>query len=462
VERTRSRTLSCFLVTRFLFDKRPTLQTHSRARRVRKIALYCVCVLGSTSPLFAQRTGGGLFGATSADASDGHQLNATVVLAEGLDSETPVSLRGQVPQMGAQFAGWSTAVDAAGEYDNVARGRRLRATGQTSFRYYRTDDAPTFASHSLAVGAQFNLPARSSFEFNQTTAYSPSYFYQLFPSAAASTIGDSPPLGSDFRIDPNDSFRYLSDATLRFGSLSGTQFRVAGSYSVTDYERDSTRPDLRWVQGQSQLSKRLGRSNHVNLGYRYRAGEFGYGARTEEQEVSVGVDYSLALSSSRRLVFRVNLRPAILQIADSPSPTSFSGSEIKLQTDGSVAYPFLRSWTATASYRRGVEYLAGLPEPVFADSASADLHGLIHRRVDVSAAAHYTDGESALNQQGGLGAIAGEATLRVAWTRSVALYGQYMYYRYDVRNLGVFGLELPNVVEQHSLRLGVTLWVAPF
>ena len=46
-------------------------------------------------------------------------------------------------------------------------------------------------------------------------------------------------------------------------------------------------------------------------------------------------------------------------------------------------YQFRLNWRATANYRRGVEYLAVLTEPMFSDGARVGLTGLISRRVDV-------------------------------------------------------------------------------
>ena len=69
-----------------------------------------------------------------------------------------------------------------------------------------------------------------------------------------------------------------------------------------------------------------------------------------------------------------------------------------MEGEATAEYPFLRSWSVGGSYRRGLEYIAVLREPVFADAARFELQGLVNQRVDVSASGGYVVGESVLQQ----------------------------------------------------------------
>ena len=83
-----------------------------------------------------------------------------------------------------------------------------------------------------------------------------------------------------------------------------------------------------------------------------------------------------------------------------------------------------------ASYRRELEYLAVLSEPVFSDGARVELTGLISRRLDLSARGGLRDGSVraverySLNSSRNLETYTGEVKLRYALKRSVrALHG---------------------------------------
>jgi hypothetical protein len=89
------------------------------------------------------------------------------------------------------------------------------------------------------------------------------------------------------------------------------------------------------------------------------------------------------------------------------------------------------------------------------------LAGVIGRRVQVSAAARYgTSLRVRAEGRGRLRTATGNAMLRVAVSRSVALFTEYVYYSYD-RGARVLTPDLPDAYEQHSVRVGVTLFAQP-
>ena len=149
--------------------------------------------------------------------------------------------------------------------------------------------------------------------------------------------------------------------------------------------------------GRAKYSHGVGRSSVVSAEYEYRVGELGL-APLPEHRINLGGEYSRALSTSRRATFRFNISPSSLEISELTPNAPVTGRVYRLQGDASVDYQFRRTWRASGSYLRSVEYVAVLTRPVFADSVRADLTGLVARRVDVSISAGYAAGDSALTR----------------------------------------------------------------
>ena len=81
----------------------------------------------------------------------------------------------------------------------------------------------------------------------------------------------------------------------------------------------------------------------------------------------MGVEYTPPLSVTRRATLRLDVSPSMFEIPESAStglaPTATARRLYPLQGEAGVEYPFRLKWRAGASYRRSVEYVAGLSEP---------------------------------------------------------------------------------------------------
>ncbi len=410
----------------------------------------------------ARPPSGGLFGGTRSDVSGAGKLNFMFEFAEGVDSVSPVDVSVSGAP-GLRTDGFSTLFGASSEY--VRGGQRLEvaASASTAFKYYERLDRLDALSHSAGLGASLRLPKQGSLRVEQAAAYSPSYLYQLFPMPSPA-LGASIPPNPDYQIAQTESYSYITKLALVFGSARGTQLTTSGEYSHTDFEHQSAvRPDLETYATGARISHSISRSGAFEVGYQYRTGEFGLDGLTKEHRATIGGAYSPALSGSRRLTIRLNLGPAWMEVPEA-AVANVSAGEVdrvySLQADASVSYPFRPNWRATATYRRGMEYLAGLSEPVFSDGARAELTGLIARRVDVSALAGYATAASTLSRDAQkLRTYTGEVRIRYAVMRTFALYSEYLYYSYDQGGQTGLAPDLPSVFEQHSLRVGVALFI---
>jgi len=386
----------------------------------------------------------------------------TASLSEALDSEAPPELRSQIQQRGLQSGGFSTMLTAATNYQRERRSASVTAEASTALAYYPRFGRVAGLSHSAGLGATLRLGRSSSLEFGQTAEYSPSYLYRLFPSVGQPEVGDVTPAATDYRVDETNSFANSTQLTLRTGSARGNQISASVEHSATDFYGSLTRTDLDTLTGRATFAHGVGRTGAFSIEYEYRVGEFGYGSRASEQRVRIGANYSPALSISRRAQFRFNVAPSAMQIPASAVNVAATGTLYRMEGEGAAEYPFLRSWLVGGSYRRGLEYIAVLREPVFQDAARLEVKGLVLERVDVSASGGYVVGASALQRDHGhFDTYTGTVRARYSVTRSVAVYGEYLYYYYDLRQQAALAPDLPKVFEQHGVRVGLMLWARP-
>jgi hypothetical protein len=414
----------------------------------------------TVEPLLAQGTGGGLFGATRSESGD--RLDFTVALAEAFDSRVRPEFFVQLPRDTPQSGGFSTMVVGAAQYAHSQRRTRIAGTAQTSFRYDNNLERTDAVGHSAGVGANIQLSRAATLQLDQSAAYSPSYLYELFPSTSLPALGDSIPAAPDYRIGQEKSYQYRSGVTVAVGSRRGARVSVSGGYDRSRFLGERVaRPNLAVYTGSTTFSHGVRRNLGLSVDYHYSSGDFGTGASTEHR-LGVGAEYSRPMSRGRRANIRFNMGRSILEIPDSSSDGLTAGSLSRTSGDATVEYRFRRTWRASASVRRSVEFLAILGEPVLSDASSLSLSGLLTRRLDLSATAGYGTGASAQNQVERLDTYNASLALRFALKRSIALYSEYFYFYYDTRGGEHLGLGLPSMFDQHGVRVGITLWAPAF
>jgi hypothetical protein len=206
------------------------------------------------------------------------------------------------------------------------------------------------------------------------------------------------------------------------------------------------------------------------LAYRYRGGRFGdTNGRINGHEIPLGFQFTPALTPTRRVAIQLEVTPAMVESivfsgADAEG-TASSERRRRVAVQGSVGieYPFHVKWRLSTGYRRGVDLLAVLSEPVVTDGGRLRLSGVMSRRVDIAIQARYAVATSvASSGRGRLRTANGNARMQFALTHSLAVFGEYLYYYYDFGGQHRLAPDLPAVHERHSVRLGVMLFSQPF
>jgi hypothetical protein len=411
----------------------------------------------------------------SDDVGNRDRLTYVVAVSEALDSELPPEFQRLADQEDWQSGGLSSSLVTATDYVRNRRRTQLTANALTSFRYFPRTDRLTSVSHRAEVAAAARLPKQGTLQFRQTAAYAPDYMFQLFPTAAGSAAEVATPTDPNYRVDQRGSYSYATTTELAFGSVRRTRVAIFGEHRRTDFQRSTaSRPDLRIYATGAKASRAVSRNGRLLLEYQYRTGEYGFIGQTDEHRVTMGVEYSRPLSGRRHATFRFNSSPAMLVLPESAvaaraalpipaaegnGPAAVDPRLYRMQGEASLDYQFQQHWRTAWTYRRSMEYLAMLPEPVFSDGARAELTGAINRRVGVSATASFANGQSAFSRAARhLETYSGYLRILFELRPSVGVFSTYQYYYYDLRGQARLASDLPSVFEQQGFRVGFMLW----
>jgi hypothetical protein len=432
--------------------------------RALTIAVFA-CVWGFIPIARAQDLGaaprGTIFGDTRA-VSTRDRLDVTTAIAEAFDTEPPPELRSRIQQASPQSGGFSSMLTADAGYERQRRVGKVTAEAFTALQYYPRLGRVVALAHSVGVGSTLRLTRSSTLEFGQTADYSPSYLYRLFPLVAEQAVGEITPAAPDYRVDETRSVANSTRLTVRTGRSRGKQMSASIEHGATEFHGGSERPDLDTLSGRVEYSHGAGRTGTFSIEYEYRAGEFGYEAETTEQRLRMSANYSPSLSRTRRAQFRFSLAPSAIQIPPAALNVAATGTLYRMEGEGAATYPFLRSWLVGGSYRRGLEYIAVLREPVFRDAARLQLTGLVRTRVDLLASGGYVVGESVVERNfAHFDTYTGTVRGRYSVTRSLAVYAEYQYYFYNLRGQFALAPDLPAAFEQQGVRVGLMLWTRP-
>jgi opacity protein-like surface antigen len=128
--------------------------------------------------------------------------------------------------------------------------------------------------------------------------------------------------------------------------------------------------------------------------------------------------------------------------------------------EGLVGYQFSQGWQARMTYRRGLDVVLALRDPVFADGLSATVDGVFTPRLDFLAYGGFTKGQSALSQQSStFDTYTANVRLRYALTQMWATYVEYLYYSYDFRGTAQLPVGVSPQLDRNGIRVGVTMWL---
>lgn len=410
----------------------------------------------------AERPSGGLFG-SGREGTTGQKLDLLATLVQAYDDNL-LAESGGISPGSPTLGGHYTMLQTGSRYTWASENVQLGLTSASAFRYYSQLGDVQAVSHSGGVGISGRLARRTKFAINQDAAYSPSYLFGLFSSVGDPAPGETRPTAPDHAVNDRASYSYATTATVTQTLSTRSSVSAVADYTFTDFLReDSGRRDTAVYGIRTKFSRSVGRHTSLRTGYRYRTGEFGAigSGSAIEHGLEIGMDQTRVLSASRQARFGFGLGVSGTDgLADLQGTAR--GRFYRLFGDARLGYQFGRSWEARAAYRRGLEFVAQLSEPVYVGGFSTSVGGLLTRRLDLLASASYSTGESALSLRSTFDTYTGSVRSRLAVTSSVAVYLEYLYYVYDFGGNTLLAPGLSPRLERNGVRAGLTLWVPVF
>jgi hypothetical protein len=333
----------------------------------------------------------------------------------------------------------------------------LFASGQAGGTYYASleGDDRYLTRYSGSLGASFQLGASTSLGVTQSLSRQPYYLLASFPPVFEGEPGVAPPVppvdaGAGVRTEQ----RLFSATAVSLTQGLGRRASFFANYGGQFYASASGAYDANSQSGGAGFRFALARGLGLRLGYAYAEFRFGDPTdadRTRSHTADVGIDYSRALSFSRRtsLAFSTGTSAVVYQ----------DQTHYNVTGNLRLAHEIGRTWQASIGYTRGVVFLDTLREPGFADSVTLGIGGMANRRVRLQASLSGAAGNA------GFGAGAADfntavasTSMQVGLSRYAGLSFSYAYYRHWASAGAVLAEGVRRQIDRQSLQVSINLW----
>jgi hypothetical protein len=316
------------------------------------------------------------------------------------------------------------------------------------------EDFPALTQHYVAysTGAGFN---RAGFSVQGMATYQPYSLRAMSPWLFQARRGDSEMADQDATAFRNH-LAYSADAT--YTRRISLRQSLTGSYNYRTRESLLGTGRFDHQSAGVAFTHVIGKGLDLRLGYRYSEASYGVDGRDfVNHTIDAGVNYNRALSISRR---------TILSFATGSAATRASRNEsLRYRATGAaqLAHEIGRTWSATLSYNRGLEFTDTWPEPLFSDTAAAGLSGLITRRsqFQFTARASRRIGQNR-GDRPDIAGYSGAIALTFAVNRHINTGLTYTYYKHQFASALPIVPGLPRDLERQSIRGFVSVWLPVF
>lgn len=361
---------------------------------------------------------------------------------------------------------------AGGEYSDldgflsfVETRPRLRVAMRASGTLRRYHDLDHFVGSSGSAGivVSANVARRTTVRSAVDLSYVSSFAFDTFarrmldqPTLSLRDLGTLSPAGLE-----NASLEWTTsayggavDITQMLGPSATMRLTYGRQHSVGlllgDYNDDQTLV--------ADVGRGIGRDATLRVAYTFHYGDQLFADKRRfswAHDVQIGIERQWRHNASRRTTFSLAAGPALSQRLS----VSEEGSRVRRSpVVGNVAidHELSRTWTARLLYRRG----AGFRDSrILSNTASADLRGLIGRRLELMLSAGYFDRDLPLELSSArYRTWFGSGRLQFAVARFLAAYAQYAVDRYTYGS----GAGLPPgtlaQADRRGLRFGINVW----
>ena len=401
--------------------------------------------LGADSSALAQRANGPYAGAFGAQRDEnliqGLDLSGAVLGAYDQDVYPRVpSSEALDPRL--KVSGPSGGVAGTLSYDHRGDRTQFALTGAAAARGYASSPDLTAAAYQVASSLSTPVASRLVLDARGAVQYSPFFQFAPFLDPGSGTVG---PIGPGF------GYATVAEPNIGLGGSIGVTGNLTKQTSVfaTVDGRDWQMPDapennLRTWGGRAGVRHQLSRTLGLHLVYGRDQNQYAYAAGVPfvNQTFDAGVDYGDTLSFARRTA---------LSFSTSTSAIRYVGdTHYRLNGSARLSRGFERTWSTWVGYNRDTEFSVGFRAPLLTDSVDAGLAGQISWRARWSTGVGYTNGTIGFGSDR-FHTYSATSRLDLALTRTLAVFGQYGHYHYEVPP----GSSTLNLVPRFSRRTAV-------
>jgi hypothetical protein len=370
--------------------------------------------------------------------------------------------------------------DAGFQYATTRRRASFSVNAAGSYRYFPAQSSLSTTGVNGGIGAQFVLGRRTSLRLDQGFAYQPYYQLGLFPGLGepGADLGAAVPSNLDFVVLRRQSVVSTSSASIEQSLTRRSTLTFNGQYfrqtldepslpttpttgttgttgTTTNAPNTFANEDVQGYTAGVHYRWQATRYVSVRLGDEYR--RFTYPNATQRvlqgNNIDAGVDYSRSLPFSRHTSLSFRTGTAIVDI-DGRRYGNVTGS-------ASLTHMFNRSWQGALSYNRDMSFVQTLAAPLFGDSASASLQGIVHRNIFVGLTGGFMSGRLGYSKSEAdsskLNTGTGAFTLAYAFTNNLRATFDYSYFTYHFSETALLPQGLQPSFDRHSVRGGLQL-----
>ena len=424
--------------------------------------LAVMLVLGPAAALQGQaqerRSGAVLYGSPDPRRSpeEGHgglSASGSVFGAYGdyIDDRVPATSVRPYPQLQSSFYGLNGRL----LYERLGEQLSMRVNGASTATYYpavgefriRRQFVDISSAYVVSPWRTARLSTMGMAQYSQYGA--PFAQLVVLDTQALETPGLETP-------DGDDLFRARRRGTLRGQVLLEQDWGRRKSFAVHAGLQSTGLEGNEHVNGYDlggTFNSRVNRYGTFRAGYTRQEVHRDFASYSVHQ-VNVGGDYGRPLSASRR---------TFVSFGGGSSAFESRGQvRVFVDADARLRHELGRSWTGTIRYSRGLTFIDEIIDPLLSSGISAELNGVLSRRIDFSGSVSFRRGTVGLSRAASQYDTYGAYTrIRFSLSRSTAAYADYLFYHYGFAETVRLASSLPSQFARQTLRVGVMFMLYP-
>jgi hypothetical protein len=231
---------------------------------------------------------------------------------------------------------------------------------------------------------------------------------------------------------------------------------LSGNYSYRFSNATDSRPAFSYHNFAGRYGYNIGRGLAARVGYGYGEGRYeGNPRRVPLHSLDLGVDYNRSLSFSRRTTLTFG--------SGSSAVTVEGNTQFGIIGSARLVREIGRSWNASLQYGRNVQVVETWQQPLFTDGVSVEFGGLMTRRLQFHSSVRGSLGHVGRDTEATrVETYSGAAGLGYAFSRSLRLSADYLYYRYELGRDAAVLPNAPGQLNQQSARVTLSVWAPVF